>query len=144
MNNERLFGMETEYGLSVFTSGGVRLTPEGVAGDLVHLARQDPHLPGLHSSGLFFPNGSRLYVDCGTHPEICTPECANPWDVCRYVQAGEQLLLSLVGRLGQRGHRVERAMILRSNVDLISRATWGIPSRGNMNPDKSTLGRKKK
>jgi len=122
--SERMFGMETEYGLTVIPAAEERLSAENVAGELVGLARKHPHLPGLRSSGIFLPNGSRFYVDCG-HPELCTPECSNPWDACRYIRAGEQLLLSLAGQLTHRERGIERTLILRNNVDYVSRSTWG-------------------
>jgi len=121
---ERLFGMETEYGLTVVPKAGGQFNSENAARELVDLARKKPHLPGRSSSGIFLPNGSRLYVDC-SHPENCTPECSNPWDVCRYVQAGEQLLLGLAGQLTQRERQIERTLILKSNVDYTNRSTWG-------------------
>lgn len=121
---ERLFGMETEYGLTIESRGRARFDAECTAGELLDLARQSRHLPGLRSSGIFLPNGSRFYVDCG-HPELATPECTSPWDVCRYLRAGEQFLLGLAGHLPRRVRGIKRALILRNNTDYASCATWG-------------------
>lgn len=121
---ERLLGQETEYGLSVVMNAGLRRTNERAAEDIYCLAGTLPHLPALRSSGVFLANGSRFYVDCG-HPEVATPECANPWDVVRYVRAGEWMLLNLAAEMKQRDPSVERTLILKSNIDYTSRATWG-------------------
>jgi len=122
---ERLFGMETEYGFSVVPKDGCQRGPEDAARHLVDLARTRPHLPAKASSGIFLSNGSRFYVDCG-HPELATPECSNPWDICRYTRAGEELLHSLAGQLTQREQRIGRTLILRNNVDYTDRnTTWG-------------------
>ena len=50
--------------------------------------------PSGEGGGIFLENGARFYVDC-THPEMTTPECANPWDVVRYMQAGERMLTAV-------------------------------------------------
>jgi hypothetical protein len=92
---------------------------------LVSLARTIPHLPAFHSSGLFMANGSRFYVDCGAHPELATPECANPWDICRYLLAGDRMLLDLAGRLKRADRRIDHAFVRKGNVDYKTRATWG-------------------
>ena len=122
---ERMFGMETEYGVTLVPKNEAEFDPDSVTLELVSLARRYPHLPGLHSKGIFLANGSRFYIDCGAHPELATPECANPWDICRYIQAGEQMLLVLAGQLPARVPGVERAVLLRNNTDYATKATWG-------------------
>lgn len=122
---QRLLGQETEYGLSVMRKSGSAGENERVAEELVSLATAIPHLPALRSSGIFLANGSRFYVDCGAHPELATPECTNPWDVVRYIRAGEQLLLDLAEQLKKRDSRIARTIILKGNVDYTTRATWG-------------------
>ena len=122
---QRLLGQETEYGLSVMRKSGTTGENERVAEELVSLATSLPHLPALRSSGLFLANGSRFYVDCGAHPELATPECTNPWDVVRYIRAGEHMLLDLAEELKRRDSRIARTIILKGNVDYTTRATWG-------------------
>src|SRR5690349_7451732 len=97
---ERLFGMEIEYGCAVRPRN-----PKSVSRGadwverLMAIARKRlPHLPSLEGSGIFLQNGARLYVDC-SHPEMTTPECANPWDVVRYMQGGERILTDLAREL---------------------------------------------
>ena len=85
-----------------------------------------PHLPDMHSGGMFLQNGARFYVDHGFHPEVSTPECTNPWDVVRYMLAGEQILLGLAGDLVAQQEAIAKAQFFRCNVDYSGTNTmWG-------------------
>ena len=124
---ESLFGVETEYAIAGAAPGGA-MDREQILQRLMMLAgRQLVHLPDLNSPGGFFlQNGSRFYVDCGAHPEICTPECANPWDAVRYVQAGHRILASLASAVESASAKGTEIMAFRCNVDYSgSRSTWG-------------------
>jgi len=123
---ERLFGVETEYALA-----GLGDSTEQDRRRLIELVLEAARaelagLPDVHSGGMFLANGARFYVDLGLHPEFCTPECANPWDVVRYIHAGEEILLSLLERV-QRGRLVDNELFcIRTNVDYSGGgATWG-------------------
>jgi proteasome accessory factor A len=122
---ERLLGMETEYGFSAVARKGAQGENGYAAEALMDLAEGFTHLPALRSSGIFLANGSRLYIDCGNHPELATPECANPWDVCRYLQAGDRMLVDLAAQLMERDRGIARVMVMKSNVDYRVRTTWG-------------------
>jgi proteasome accessory factor A len=119
----RLLGVETEYAIGAGERGG-QVDHDGVAMRLLEDARRLlPHLPDEVGMGVYLASGARLYVDAGSHPEMTTPECTNPWDVVRYIQAGERLLVRLLRE--QRGRR-SGPVLLRSNVDYSgSRSTWG-------------------
>ena len=67
----RVFGIETEYGLTAASPSG------GAPMDAEHAARQlfQPLLHQGRSSNLFLRNGGRLYLDVGAHPEYATAEC---------------------------------------------------------------------
>jgi proteasome accessory factor A len=123
---ERLFGIETEYALFATDARGARMNQAQVLDGLMRNARnQLPHLPDELSHGLFLQNGARFYVDCGGHPEFTTPECSNPWDVVRYIRAGESILLRLAGPQ-PRQRPAERMEFFRCNVDYSgARSTWG-------------------
>ena len=138
---QRLFGIETEYGLSVIPTPGSTCDNENSARELLGLATtRFAQVPGLRSSGLFLGNGSRFYVDCGAHPELATPECTNPWDAVRYVQAGERLMLDLTGQLARRDRRIANIFLSKANVDYLSRATWGChESYSHRVPDQGAL-----
>lgn len=124
---ELLFGVETEYAIAGVSADG-RADQEAILQRLMELARQQlVQLPDLNSStGFFLQNGSRLYVDCGLHPEICTPECTNPWDVVRYIEAGHRILAGLAASVEVADSPGTEIMCFRSNVDYSgSQATWG-------------------
>ena len=72
---DRLFGLETEYAFSALGPRGARVDQGRALSRLMDLAREHlPCLPDRSSSGIFLQNGSRLYLDCGGHPELATPE----------------------------------------------------------------------
>jgi hypothetical protein len=122
----RLFGMETEYGFAVRNADGKRGRNGGWADHFFHLAtRCLPNLPAAGCNGIFLANGARFYMDCG-HPEMTTPECANPWDVVRYMHAGERALLHVAGELKRNEQLKGDVMVFKTNVDHGgSGTTWG-------------------
>ena len=94
-----LFGVETEYAVAGSNQAGP-MGPEDVLRGLLNRGHsQLVNLPGLSASGVFLGNGARFYADCGNHPELCTPECANPWDLVRYILAGHRILAGLAAGL---------------------------------------------
>lgn len=121
---ERLMGIETEYAVSAMYSGGGSFDQNELVNRLLGLARGKlVHLPDI-GGGLYLGNGARFYLDYGNHPELTTPECTNPWDVVRYILAGERILAGLAQELA-RDLGVE-VMVFKSNVDYGSRwVTWG-------------------
>jgi proteasome accessory factor A len=124
---ERLFGLETEYAFTALDSRGAGLDREEALGRLMRLARDKlSHLPDVQSNGIFLQNGSRFYIDHGLHPELSTPECANPWDAVRYILAGERILADLADNLVANKDQISEAMFFRCNVDYSgTQSTWG-------------------
>jgi Pup-ligase protein len=114
-------GLETEYGISA--GSGARDSLEALVISLIEAARATlVHLPDI-ASGMYLGNGSRFYIDYGNHPELSTPECANPWDLVRYILAGERILAGVA-----RDSRIPEASLrlFKSNVDYSgSMVTWG-------------------
>ena len=87
----RVFGIETEYGLTA-------ASPSGAAPmDAEHAARQlfEPLLHQGRSSNLFLRNGGRLYLDVGAHPEYATAECDRLEDLLEQDRAGSVMLANL-------------------------------------------------
>jgi proteasome accessory factor A len=121
---ERLMGIETEYAISALYPWGRPLDPSETLNRMFGLARERlVHLPDI-GGGMYLGNGARFYLDYGNHPELTTPECTNPWDVVRYILAGERILSGLTQELS-REDAVE-VMVFKSNVDYASRwVTWG-------------------
>ncbi|PWU21217.1 MAG: hypothetical protein C5B50_02200 [Verrucomicrobia bacterium] len=124
---ERLFGMEIEYGCAPRYREGRRSTRDGNWPDrfLKIACAQLPHLPCMEGAGIFLENGARLYVDC-SHPEMTTPECANPWDVVRYMQAGERMLARIGAEMVRTDPSLAEVLLFKTNVDHSGTAsTWG-------------------
>ena len=125
----RMFGVETEYALAAVTPEGKGGDRGRVLGELMRLAgAQIPSLTGFRDGDLYLQNGSRFYVDCGAHPELSTPECTNPWDILRYIQAGERLLAGLCCQIESAGpgHGHREVALLKCNVDYSgAKSTWG-------------------
>ena len=87
----RIFGIETEYGVTCTFRGQRRLSPDEVARYLFRRV-----VSWGRSSNVFLRNGARLYLDVGSHPEYATPECDNILDLVAHDKAGERILESLL------------------------------------------------
>ncbi len=122
-----LFGVETEYAVAGLRPNGDAMGREEIVRSLMDAARQRlVWAPDLHpGAGMFLQNSSRLYVDCGLHPELASAECANPWDAVRYVEAGHRILADLASSVEADSAPGTELLCFRSNVDLSgTRATW--------------------
>ena len=89
--DRRIFGIETEYGITCTFRGQRRLSPDEVARYLFRRV-----VSWGRSSNVFLRNGARLYLDVGSHPEYCTPECDNIVDLVAHDKAGERMLEELM------------------------------------------------
>ena len=87
----RIFGIETEYGITCVADGQRALTPDEVARYLFRKV-----VSWGRSSNVFLQNGSRLYLDVGSHPEYATPECDSVADLVVHDKAGERIVGDLV------------------------------------------------
>jgi len=85
----RIYGIETEFGLTFYPSGQTYLPMEKVIGYLF-----EDVVPTGWPSNAFLPNGARFYQDTGCHPEYATPECASIRSVITHDKAGERMLAS--------------------------------------------------
>ena len=98
----RIFGIETEYGITCVADGQRTLTPDEVARYLFRRV-----VSWGRSSNVFLQNGARLYLDVGSHPEYATPECDDVVDLVVHDKAGERIVADLVHdaqeRLAQEG-----------------------------------------
>jgi len=123
----RMLGVESEYALVGLTRRHKAVDREQLLSEFVRLAReQAPHARGCAMGDMYLANGARFYVDCGHHPEFTTPECTNPWDIVRYVLAGEHILAGLCARLPDAIPEMGEAGLYRCNVDYSgSGSTWG-------------------
>jgi proteasome accessory factor A len=89
--DRRIFGVETEYGITCTVGGQRRLSPDEVARYLFRRV-----VSWGRSSNVFLRNGARLYLDVGSHPEYSTPECDNLVDLIAHDKAGERILEGLL------------------------------------------------
>ena len=89
--DRRIFGLETEYGVTCTYRGQRRLSPDEVARYLFRRV-----VSWGRSSNVFLENGARLYLDVGSHPEYATPECDDIRQLVAHDKAGERILESLV------------------------------------------------
>ena len=87
----RIFGIENEYGVTSTFDGQRRLPPDEVARYLFRKV-----VSWGRSSNVFLANGSRLYLDVGSHPEYATPACDDLLQLVTHDKAGERILESLV------------------------------------------------
>ena len=87
----RIFGSETESGVTCVSSGQRRLTPDEVARYLFRRV-----VAWGRSSNVFLRNGSRLYLDVGSHPEYATAECDDVVTLISHDKAGERILEGLL------------------------------------------------
>ncbi len=93
----RIFGLETEYGVTCTFHGQRRLSPDEVARYLFRRV-----VSWGRSSNVFLANGARLYLDVGSHPEYATPECDSIYDLVVHDKAGERILEQLLASAEQR------------------------------------------
>ena len=89
--DRRIFGIETEYGVTCTFKGQRRLSPDEVARYLFRRV-----VSWGRSSNVFLSNGARLYLDVGSHPEYATPECDDIIESVVHDKAGERILEGLV------------------------------------------------
>jgi proteasome accessory factor A len=87
----RIFGIESEYGVTCTLRGQRRLSPDEVARYLFRRV-----VSWGRSSNVFLENGARLYLDVGSHPEYATPECDSLLELIAHDKAGERILEGLV------------------------------------------------
>lgn len=125
----RIFGLETEYGLLVnqdrpdhsptWFAHKIRdhlfhVQQRGVL-DLHHRGHDEP--PG---NGGFLTNAGRIYLDMG-HLEYASPECHSLVDMVAADRAGDQLLQQAIQDLGLGG----TISLIKNNIDHETDATFG-------------------
>ncbi|RKQ36318.1 Pup--protein ligase [Kocuria tytonis] len=92
--DRRIYGIETEFGLTHSAPQGRALSADDAARRLFA-----PVLAWGRASNVFLPNGGRLYLDVGSHPEYATAEAATLHDVVAQDAAGERIVDDLRAQL---------------------------------------------
>ncbi len=113
--DRRIMGIETEFGVNATFRSPSRLSPEEVARYLFRKV-----VAWGRSSNVFLVNGSRLYLDVGSHPEYATAECTDLLDLVAHDKAGELIVQDLADdaeqRLAEEGFDAT-VYVLKNNVD---------------------------
>lgn len=113
--DRRVYGVETEFGITHRPTQGRGLPPDELARYLFK-----PVVEFGRSSNIFIPNGSRLYLDVGSHPEYATAECADLIDLIASDRAGEMIMHDLAiaaeEKIQQDGF-TGQIYVLKNNVD---------------------------
>ncbi|WP_245630558.1 Pup--protein ligase [Granulicoccus phenolivorans] len=90
----RIYGLETELGVAYVPAEtqerSRRVTPDEIARYLFRGV-----VDWGRSSNVFLRNGSRVYLDVGSHPEYATAECDDPTEVTIQDRAGMEILQAL-------------------------------------------------
>lgn len=114
----RVVGIETEYGLHpVAADGGpCPYTPDEAAQELFR-----PFVEAGRATNSYLPNGSRMYLDVGSHPEYATAECDRLTDLIANDRAGDLLIAELAtnaeARLAASPRGAARLHLFKNNVD---------------------------
>ena len=93
----RIYGLETEYGVTCASPDGRGLSADEVARYLFRKV-----VAWGRSSNVFLRNGSRLYLDVGSHPEYATAECDSIAQLIAHDRGGERIVEGLVADAQQR------------------------------------------
>ena len=136
----KVFGTETEFGITVLNQAGFNPVVASSAvvnsfpGNVSRIQWSfDEESPGrdlrgaeVHRSTIAEPdiglvntvltNGARLYVD-HAHPEYSSPECADPWSAALYDKAGEQVMVEAVEAAQRLLGSNERMVVHKNNSD---------------------------
>ncbi len=96
----RIFGIETEYGITCATPGGRQPLDAEQAARRLFMPVVNRH----RSSNVFLGNGGRLYLDVGSHPEYATAECDYLADLLAQDVAGQEIFSDLVAATNQQLH----------------------------------------
>jgi proteasome accessory factor A len=113
--DRRIFGLETEYGVTCAVDGGRGLSADEVARYLFRKV-----VSWGRSSNVFLRNGSRLYLDVGSHPEYATAECDDVRQLIAHDRGGERILEGLVADAQERLHQESvagRIHLFKNNTD---------------------------
>nr|WP_242516580.1 Pup--protein ligase [Corynebacterium mendelii] len=113
----RIIGLETEYGVTGRLADGTVISPDDVARAMFR-----PVAEQYGSSNIFHPDGSRLYLDVGAHPEWATAECTTIDQLAAFVAAGDRIIDGLAvkaeGSLDFGGDGAT-IWVLKNNVDSV-------------------------
>jgi hypothetical protein len=119
-----LMGGETEYAVALIPAGSAPPLPLPLLEAIMVYARRTLPVSTLSPNGRFLANGGLFYLDSGLHLEWSTPECTSPYDIVRYLRAGDRIVTGLVdGFVREQGTGYE-GFCSRCNVDYEGGTAW--------------------
>lgn len=95
----RIFGIETEYGITCAPLSGSEPPIDAQEAAEQLFAEL---LDSAHSTNVFLPNGARLYLDVGAHPEYATAECDQLSDLLANERAGDQIFAQMAASANEK------------------------------------------
>ena len=117
VETRRIFGLETEYGITCASPDGKAMSADEVARYLFRTV-----VAWGRSSNVFLRNGARLYLDVGSHPEYATAEADDLHGAVVQDTAGMRILEDLAKDAQQRMTAEGlpgRVHLLRNNLDSV-------------------------
>jgi proteasome accessory factor A len=119
-----VMGGETEYALSALDVRGRPVEQSQLLRRFIQYAKDSLPYTSVSEGGRFFSNGGLLYLDSGLHVEWATPECTSPFDVARFLRAGDIIVNDLAKRLLKDSPDLAEIFCSRCNVDYLDRTLW--------------------
>ncbi len=111
----RIMGIETEYGLLCASKTGGN--PPVDAEEAAHMLF-DPLMKKTRSTSAFLPNGARLYLDVGAHPEYATAECDDLGDLVANDRAGDAIYVDMAAKTNEDLANVDGQIhLFKNNLD---------------------------
>lgn len=121
-----VMGGETEYAISARDIRGEIVDQGCLLDNLLDYSTRSLGYSSQSKRGRFLSNGGLLYLDAGLHLEWATPECTSPFDVVRYLKAGDRIVYRLATSFKERSPIIPLSEIFcsRANVDYLSGTLW--------------------
>jgi Pup-ligase protein len=119
-----VMGGETEYAISARDGQGKVIDQVTLLTRFLDHAKRTLGQTSTADRGRFLPNGGLLYLDSGLHMEWATPECTSPYDVVRFLAAGDRIIDDLATSMIRRWPEMGGIFCSRSNVDYLSKTLW--------------------
>lgn len=109
----RIFGIETEFGVAVWDGRRKTFSDNDLAVRFIDFA------VGVQNQ--YLENGARVYLDIGSHIETATPECDSALQAALYDKALEKAMACRVKEFN-RGFSQRKFILLKNNADFGGRS----------------------
>jgi hypothetical protein len=119
-----VMGGETEYAVSAETRQGGTVPQHRLIDRCWHHAMQTLGYTSRSIRGRFLRNGGLIYSDCNLHLEYSTPETTSPFEVVRYLAAGDRIMWDVVTRFAADSGDIASIFCSRVNVEYLTPSLW--------------------